>query len=360
MHVIFMGRRLAAALALMIFAGALAAAPDDYLRGYFDALLDNRFPGLGLEVETLGPGGHVVISAQGCLGPSQRRDVERLLLQTRRAHTVTWGADAGCDPQDRAPETAAEEAVQVHPLPEFDLFAPLLADPRQPRFSVSYQRYRTSGEDFSAASVAFGEYFGLAAGVFSDSWAWQTGIQGAVFALFNLDAPSNDLINADYWIGVPLSYRKGPRSYVVRLYHQSSHLGDEFLLNSSGIERVNLSYEDFEALAAYEYESFRFYAGGGYILQSEPELDPWHAQIGVEYTRSNVFGRLDLVAAMDVQAAEELDWARSRVYQAGLEFRSGPARRTRLMLEYFSGRSPDGQFYREALHYAGVGLYFGF
>ena len=290
MHVLSVGRRLTAVMALMIFAGALAAAPGDYLRGYFDALLSNRFPGLGLKVESLGLGGNVVISAQGCLGPSQRHDAERLLLQTRRARTITWDADAGCNTPDHTPESVTEEAVEILPLPEFDLFAPLLADPRQPRFSVSYQRYRTSIDDFGAASVAFGEYFGLAAGVLRDSWAWQTGIQGGVFALFNLDAPSNDLINADYWIGVPLSYRKGPRSYVVRLYHQSSHLGDEFLLSSSGIERVNLSYEDLEALAAYEYESFRFYAGGGYILKSEPKLEPWHAQIGVEYTRSDVRG----------------------------------------------------------------------
>jgi len=89
-----------------------------------------------------------------------------------------------------------------------------------------------------------GEYFGLASGFFGEAGISQIGIQAAVFALFNLDAPSSDLVNADYWIGLPLSYRRGPWSYLIRLYHQSSHLGDEFILGNPGINRVNLSYED--------------------------------------------------------------------------------------------------------------------
>ncbi len=87
-----------------------------------------------------------------------------------------------------------------------------------------------------------------------------------MFALFNLDAPSSDLINADYWIGLPISYRKGPWSYVLRFYHQSSHLGDEFILGNPGVDRVNLSYEDMELLVSYEWERWRLYGGGGYLL----------------------------------------------------------------------------------------------
>ncbi len=51
---------------------------------------------------------------------------------------------------------------------------------------------------------------------------------------FDLSAPSSDLINTDYVVGVPLSWRSGGWSTRVRLYHQSSHLGDEFLLGRPG------------------------------------------------------------------------------------------------------------------------------
>lgn len=350
-----------------VFAPASAAGPEEYLRGYVDSLLDSRFPGLGLRSRVISVDGTVTLTSRTCLGPSQKRDVEYLLGKTGQVKNVVWDLSTDCDrsdavvEQDRAKaEHEAAATVDVYALPEQELFAPLLADPRQPRFSVSYLHYQTSQNEFAAANTAFGEYFGLASGVFGNSGSSQVGIQGGVFALFNLDAPSSDLINADYWIGLPISYRKGPWSYLLRIYHQSSHLGDEFILGNPGINRVNLSYEDMKFLASYEWERWRLYGGGGYILNSEPDLAPKHLQGGAEYVRPRAAGRLSFIAAVDVQAAEELDWRKSHSYQAGFELRSSSPRRARLMLEYFSGHSPNGQFYRESLRYTGLGLYFGF
>lgn len=354
------------ALVIGIMAPVSAAGPEEYLRGYVDSLLDSRFPGLGLRSQIISADGAVKLMSRTCLGPSQKRDVLYLLTATGRVKNVQWDLSTDCDKSDAVEQDKAgterepETPVDVYALPEQELFAPLLADPRQPRFSVSYLHYRSLMNEFAAASTAFGEYFGLASGFFGASGSSQIGIQGGVFALFNLDAPSNDLINADYWIGLPISYRKGPWSYLLRVYHQSSHLGDEFILGNPGIDRVNLSYEDMKFLVSYEWERWRLYGGGGYILSSEPDLAPKHLQGGVEYVRPRAAGRLSFIAAADIQASEELDWRRSRSYQAGFEFRSGSPRRARLMLEHFRGHSPNGQFYRESLRYTGLGLYFGF
>jgi hypothetical protein len=123
---------------------------------------------------------------------------------------------------------------------------------------------------------------------------------------------------------------------------------------------VNLSYEALDGLLSYEWERVRVYGGGGYIFHSEPDLEPWQAQLGVEYVHPRAAGALDLIAAADIKAAEELDWQRSRAYQLGLELKRTTARRVRLMLEHFRGHSPNGQFYQERLRYTGIGLYFGF
>ncbi|MBI5782438.1 MAG: DUF1207 domain-containing protein [Gammaproteobacteria bacterium] len=351
----------------MVWAPAGAGEAEQYLRGYIDSLLDSRYPGLGLRSQLVSTDGTVTLTSRTCLGPSQKRDVVYLLAKTGRVKNIQWDLSTDCDKSGVAVErdmTGKESEtpvqVDVYALPEQEQFAPLLADPRQPRFSVSYLHYRGPASEFSAASVAFGEYFGLASGFFGSSGSSQIGIQGGVFALFNLDAPSSDLVNADYWIGLPLSYRKGPWSYLLRIHHQSSHLGDEFILGNPGINRVNLSYEDLEFLVSYEWEQWRLYGGGGYVLSSEPDLAPKHLQAGAEYVRPRAAGRLSFIAAMNVQASEELDWRRSRSYQAGFEFRSGSPRRARLMLEHFRGHSPNGQFYREPLRYTGLGLYFGF
>ncbi len=344
-----------------------AAAPEEYLRGYVDALLDSRYPGLGLRARAVTPDGGVALTSRTCLGPSQKRDIEYLLVKGGHVKTVRWDLATDCDKPSTAPppprteqEEKASIPIDVRALPETELFAPLLADPRQPRFSMSYQDYHTPSKEFSAASVALGEYFGFAQGLFGESGSSQVGIQAAVFALFNLDAPSSDLVNADYWIGFPLSYRKGPWSYLLRLYHQSSHLGDEFLLGNPGVNRVNLSYEQLEGLVSHEWERWRVYGGGGYLLHSDPALAPKQLHAGVEYVRPRAAGGFNFVAAVDLRSPEELDWRVSRAYQAGFEFKRTSPRRVRLMLEYYRGHSPNGQFYRESLRYTGLGLYFGF
>jgi hypothetical protein len=358
---------LGALIAGAVLVPAEAGEREEYLRGYVNSLLDTRFPGLGLRSQVISADGAVTLTSRACLGPSQKRDVAYLLTKTGRVKSIQWDLSTECDKSDETTEqdrTRAEkeaaEPVDVYALPEQELFGPLLADPRQPRFSVSYQHYRSPSSEFSAASVAFGEYFGLASGFFGSSGNSQVGIQGGVFALFNLDAPSSDLINADYWIGLPISYRKGPWSYVLRFYHQSSHLGDEFILGNPGVDRINLSYEDMELLVSYEWERWRLYGGGGYLLGNEPDLAPKHLQGGAEYVRPRAAGRLSFIAAADVQASEELGWRRSSSYQAGFELRSSSLRRVRLMVEHFRGHSPNGQFYREPLRYTGLGFYFGF
>ncbi len=108
-------------------------------------------------------------------------------------------------------------------------------------------------------------------------------MDGALFAQFNMDSPSHDLINADYTVGIPLTFRYEEFSMRVRLYHQSSHLGDEYLLRYHP-KRVNLSYEAFSLLLARDFGRFRLYGGGEYRLDRDPStLSPGMAEWGLEY-----------------------------------------------------------------------------
>lgn len=152
----------------------------------------------------------------------------------------------------------------------------------------------------------------------------------------------------------PLSYRKGPWSYLLRLYRRSPHLGDP------GVNRVNLSYEQLERLVSHERERWRVYGGGGYLPRADPALAPKQLHAGVEYVRPRAAGGFNFVAAVDPRSSEELDWRVRRAYQAGFEFKKASPRRVRLMLEYYRGHSPNGRFYRESPRYTGLGLCFGF
>src|SRR4029453_4423128 len=124
-----------------------------------------------------------------------------------------------------------EQALGVVGFPQDQIFCPLIADPKQPRSFASLLRgtfpsvERPSGKGTTIASVGLGDYFGLVRwGGPSAGEGLQLDVVGAIFAQFDLDSPSNDLINADYIIGVPLTFRRSGFSILARVYHQSSHL----------------------------------------------------------------------------------------------------------------------------------------
>ena len=86
------------------------------------------------------------------------------------------------------------------------------------------------------------------------------------------DPGSNDLVNADYRFGLMTGYRTGRLSGSLRLYHQSSHLGDEFVLNSQ-VNRLNLSYEELDLKLSFDAASWlRLYGGWGLLVRRGEQL----------------------------------------------------------------------------------------
>ncbi len=114
-------------------------------------------------------------------------------------------------------------------------------------------------EPRNSGSANFGETFALYRNAAPLDGQWEIALQAGVFSLFNMSAPSGslDLVNADYIVGLLTSYRTGAFSGFFRLHHQSSHLGDEFILNSrTPIDRVNLSFEEVDLKLSYELASW--------------------------------------------------------------------------------------------------------
>src|SRR3989475_5633970 len=85
-------------------------------------------------------------------------------------------------------------------------FQPLLADPKEPQFFATYLWDRSPRLGSRLASVGFGQTIGLVRE--SD---WELAIAAGVFSQFNMQSATNDLINTDYLVGLPLTYRHGDR-----------------------------------------------------------------------------------------------------------------------------------------------------
>ena len=257
------------------------------------------------------------------------------------------------------------------PLPEGDVFCPLLADPKATHSYISYVRgTSTSPLGSDLASFGIGDRFGLARwNGYRPGDGFQINLEGSVFAQLDLNTESYDLINADYVLGLPMTYRYGAFSGRARLYHQSSHLGDELLLHSR-IQRENFSFEAAEVILSYDVGPLRAYGGGEYLLHSIPsDLDHWVLHGGVELRQregalyQGKTTRVRLIAAGDAKSVENLDWETAYSAVAGFEFsgsREGThaMRHWSLLGHYYYGPSPYGQFYTSEVTYYGVGLHF--
>jgi hypothetical protein len=248
-------------------------------------------------------------------------------------------------------------------LPGGVLFKPLIADPRWPHFAGALQRYTGDRQLKDVGAVSFGESFSFYRDRVGTGW-WEVGVHAGVFAVFDLNERSFDLVNADYLVGIPLTYRLGDFSALLRVFHQSSHLGDEFLLRTRS-NRVNLSYESVDFKLSYEVaEILRLYGGGGYLFHQEPSnLDPLSAQYGIELTSPwpAADARWRPIAAVDVQHREENDWSADLSVRAGIQIEGVlHTRKVQFLFEYFNGHSPNGQFYRDRVNYFGIGTHFHF
>jgi hypothetical protein len=337
-------------------AATTAAAPTDaYVAGYAAAILEREF---NVRAPSLRVAGGVVSVSAADLADADRARVVAALSEIRGAARVEVRET------EQAPRPGTEP-LPTGALPGGQLFRPLLADPRWPHFSASYQGYLGDRDFANLGAVSFGETFTLYRGDLGRAGQWDVGLQGGVFAVFDLDRESKDLINADYFAAGFLGWRLDSLAALGRLFHQSSHLGDEFLLRTR-LDRVNLSYEGVDLKLSYDLPwGFRLYGGGGVIFDQEPEdLDPWSTQVGAEYRSPRTFGRAGLrpVAGVDVQQREENGWRPDVSARAGVQLDSAQVlgRSLQLLLEYFNGHSPHGQFYRREVEYFGVGAHFQF
>lgn len=365
----FSGRLGATALCLMfllptIQAEAADRAGDAFLAGYVASVLERDLLWERNSYTLKVVNGFATVT-MFAVDPIRQKEADKLLgaidtiegmkIVVKPAHTNKPG------PVSRFTGLTGEADA----FPTGDLFRPLIADPKQPQFFVSFNRFESSGARYTMASVGFGETFGFYKFYGSrEGDGLQISVVGGLFAQFNMSTPSHNLINADYTIGLPITYRRGYNSLRLRLYHQSSHLGDEFLQGENPPERVNLSYEAVEMLYSREWRWFRAYGGSEYLIHKEPkDLKPLSVHWGIEYrgNRPLVWDGRPL-CGVDVKSLDEHEWSNDTSVKVGLEFgHSNPGRRRlRLMAEWYQGFDPHGQFYHNKVEYYGLGVSLGF
>lgn len=338
-----------------------AAASDQYIAGYAAGLLEHEFhlSGAVVKVEQ----GRVDVYAKRLAAEDPAKIVTALqaIPGVVQAEVHTGAGPSG------APGPGVVQAVTPESgskfLPRGLLVDPMHADLRWPHFGASYHSLSSGGREFASA---FGESFAVYRDAAPFQGEWELGIQAGVFGVFDTEKRSIDLINADYTFGIVASYRADKLSGFVRIRHQSSHLGDEFLLNNPQVVRVNLSYEEIDLKLSYDLTTWlRLYGGVGTIVRKEPStLGRETTQGGVELKSPWLFwgGKVRPVAYADFQTHARTNWSVGQSIMAGLQFENARIgdRKLQVLGEYYSGPSPDGQLFTQRVEWIGMGIHLWF
>lgn len=350
-----MNRHMLLMLAGLTLLPAFTAQAEEpgFVRGYAQALLDEHNPELGLEVRTTAQEDTIELSGEDCISAAQQKSITRRITGNGPVIKVNWRLNCA---SEQAPDNTQAPTGLVW-LPTTDIFRGLQADPREPQLAIKALRYGTRGKHFNVGAVQAGETFSLVEGHIGDG-TWQLGIQGGIFSIFDQDKESNDQLNTDYIIALPLTFRKGNWSVRSRYFHMSSHLGDEYILNENIRKRLDLSFEAADTIISHDWKNVRLYGGGGYLVRTSTNLERGILQAGGEWRIKDVVNELDLSLGADYKSFAAQDWTVNQSYQAALIF-SRNKREVRFLIEYYNGKSPNGQFFFNQLKYFGFGVQFG-
>lgn len=271
----------------------------------------------------------------------------------------------------------AEGKATNEMFPSDDLFRPLLADPKQPQFFALWQSTQSRLERTNAniGTVGIGENFGFYTRR-NGCNGWQISLLTGIFAQFDLDTSNSALVNIDFNVGVPLTWRQGNWSARLRFYHQSSHIGDEFLGANPAFQSIGLLYEEVDMMVSYDFRTWlRLYGGGAVLVNRQPStIDRFTGQWGFEARtpapvgRSHLFGLLSNpilftpLLTTDFKSVEAQDWHINTNLLMGFDMsRVGSFRRLRILFNYYHGYNPYGQFfYSQKTESFGAGAYFMF
>jgi hypothetical protein len=253
-------------------------------------------------------------------------------------------------------------------LPELSPFFPtMLAQPHIIGYSLGYRGYDPIFK-LSTIPVSLGDQFSLYQIKTNDWGRFYFGIEACVWAIFEGRSKSLSLINADYFISIPVTYIEDKFSMRLRLSHESSHLGDEFLLEHRRMKRFNPSMEKIDFSFAYEVSSnLTTFLGYSNVIRSDegfkikPNMIYYGFNYFLNFWKINV-GNLEAnpYVATYFTNFQDNKWQLDSTVAIGYQWDKLYGHKFRVFLEGHQGFSPDGQFSKRKTKYIALKILYGY
>lgn len=187
------------------------------------------------------------------------------------------------------------------------------------------------------------------------------GFGSQVYGRFSLADSKTSLISVDWVAGLNATVFLGDVAATLEVYHESSHLGDEYG-DRFQAQRLDWSREVVAGWATYGSGRWRITGGASYVLYDGLSLPRTAAAVGLDFGRSRhqtLAHSVEPLMGLYIEAAAATGWRLSNSAKLGLAFRQGEGtRRLGVALIAHDGLSTQRQFFRRNSQYLGLELRF--
>lgn len=184
---------------------------------------------------------------------------------------------------------------------------------------------------------------------------WTVDFGVSTQARFSLSDPKSALISNDWTVGFDLTGSIGPAYVTLQLFHESSHLGDEYA-DRFGAQRLDWTREVAMGWVGVPAGQATVRLAVGSVLIDQLGLDRALAAIAIDYRgRDGYVGRTParLVAGVFTEGAAATRWRLSTTVRIAVELGPQGGNRLALGLIAHDGLSTQRQFYRAESRYVG-------
>ncbi|HUR94339.1 MAG TPA: DUF1207 domain-containing protein [Gemmatimonadales bacterium] len=255
-------------------------------------------------------------------------------------------------------------AGQTRILPSIPSFELPQASPRVHGIVGRIISVRRGESDFGRepeAEVVLGENFPVIA-LRRGSRPISLGFGTQVAGRFSLGDRKSALISNDWTVGINTTASLGAWTVTGELYHESSHLGDEYG-DRFGASRLDWTREVASAWVSYGPGRIRLSGNVSYVLVDELDLDRPAAALAVDFhggrIGSMLGGALRPVGGIFLEGTAATSWRLSSSAKLGVTLApSGTSREIGVALIAHDGLSTQRQFFRRESRYVGAELRF--
>jgi hypothetical protein len=259
--------------------------------------------------------------------------------------------------QDQIVKVVDEPYWEWQVVPDGLIYRPYLASGRESRVAAQFVHDKDFGwlldgvVGLQAGLLRYGSLDSVRPSGF------QMDFETAAFPRLALE-DGRTLVSSDFRLGTPLTFRQGAFETKLAVYHLSSHLSDCFTLRD--VAPVHYSRDALVwGLAVRPIECWRLYAEADWAFHDNGTAKPWQFQFGFDASPLEPTGiRGAPFFAINSQFRQDVDYCGNFTVQTGWQWRGNCGQLYRTGLQYFNGKSNQGQFYNQHEQLIGMGLWY--